>query len=132
MVVTTTVNADYDRMTLGKGLDIQSKLNSKMKEVVACVAIGACMYPMCNAGYTVDLSFGGRISTIISATPQNLEVAANEMLVTDYVPAAGNAAATGTLHFYETGGAVTTPLDELDACSCVAACSTVKFHIIGF
>ena len=132
MAIVTTLNANWDSVTFGKDLSVQSKVVSQIKEAVVCVAIGACAYPMCNAGYTVDLSLCGRISTIISAIPQNLEVAANELLVTDYVPAACCVAGTGTLHLYETGGAVTTPLDELDACSAVAQCTTVKFHVIGF
>jgi len=132
LAVTTTVNADWDRLTIGKSLSRQAALNSKIIEAVVCVSIGACMYPMCNAGYTVDLSLCGRISTIIEAIPRNLEVTGDELVVSDYVPAACDAAATGTLHFYESGGAVTTPLDEINACSCLAACSTIKFHVTGF
>jgi len=131
MAIVSTINSDWTSIT-GKTLSIQSKLVSKMKEVVICVAIGACAYPMCNTGYTVDLSAGGIITTIIEATPRNLEVTGDTLLVSDYVPAACDAAATGTLHFYETAAVVDLPLDELDACSALAQCLTVKFHVYGF
>lgn len=129
MAVVTTVNCSWQDLT-GKTLSTQSKLNSKMLEVVVCVAIGACNYPMCNTGYTVDLSLQGRITTIIKATPEDLEVT-NTLLRAQYVPAACDAAATGTLHYYEVA-AVCTPFGELAACAACAACTTVKFHVIGF
>ncbi len=129
MAVVTTVNCDWQNIT-GKTLSHQSVLTSKMKEAVVCVAIGSCNYPMCNAGYVVDLSLCGRITTIISATPENLEVS-DTLLIAQYVPDCAGAAATGTLHYYETL-ATCGPLGELPACESDAACTTVKFHIIGF
>ena len=132
MAITSTVNSNWEDLT-GKTLSVQSKLTSKLKEVVICVAIGMCAYPMCNAGYTVDLSAGGRIDTIVYAQPRNLEVGTNTLLVSDYVPAACDAAATGTLHFYEgDANASAVPLSELPACATDAQCSTVKFYVIGF
>ena len=131
MAVVTTVNCDWQNIT-GKTLSHQSVLTSKMKEAVVCVAIGACNYPMCDTGYTVDLSLCGRITTIISATPEHLEVS-NTLLVAQYVPDCCNEAATGTLHYYEVAaGACPLPMSELPACESCAACTTVKFHIIGF
>ena len=129
MAVVTTVNTDWQNIT-GKTLSHQSVLTSKMKEAVVCVAIGSCNYPMCNDGYVVDLSLCGRITTIISATPEDLEVS-NTLLVAQYVPDTCNEAATGTLHYYEAAGNCA-PLRELPACESDAACTTVKFHIIGF
>jgi len=129
MAVVTTVNCDWTSIT-GKTLTRQSVLTSKMKEAVVCVAIGSCNYPMCNTGYTVDLSLCGRITTIISAIPEDLEVS-DTLLKAQYVPACAGAAATGTLHYYEVA-AVCTPFGELAACAACAACTTVKFHIIGF
>ena len=129
MAVVTTVNCDWEAIT-GKTLSQQSVLTSRMKQVVVCVAIGADTYPMCDTGYTVDLSLGGRISTIIRAIPEDLEVC-NTLLRAQYVPAACGAAATGTLHYYETAAACA-PQRELPACECCAACTTVKFHVIGF
>jgi len=129
MAVVTTVNCDWQAIT-GKTLSRQSVLTSKMLEAVVCVAIGACNYPACNAGYVVDLSLCGRVTTIISAIPEPLEVS-NTLLTAQYVPAACGAAATGTLHYYEVA-AVCTPFGELAMCATDAACTTVKFHIIGF
>lgn len=132
MAVVSTINSDWSTVT-GKTLSVQSKLVSKMLETVICVAIGACAYPACNAGYTVDLSASGRITTIISAIPNDAEVGTNTLIISQYVPAAAGAAATGTLHFYEsTANACNIPLAELPACATCAQCETVKFHVIGF
>lgn len=129
MAVVTTVNCDWQSIT-GKTLSQQSVLTSRIKQVVVCVAIGSCTYPMCNVGYVVDLSLGGRITTIISAKPEDLEVS-DTLLKAQYVPDCCNEAATGTLHYYEVA-AVCSPFGELPACQCDAACTTVKFHVIGF
>ena len=68
MASTTTVNADYDRLTIGKNLTPQSALTSKIRVAVLEVAFDCCN-PYAACGLTVDLSADGRISTIITAIP---------------------------------------------------------------
>ena len=132
MAVVTTVETNYALLT-GKNLSRQSALVSKIKEAVVCVAVGACMYPACAAGFTVDLSLCGRITTIIEARPDNMLVGAccNTLLVSSYVPAACSAAATGTLHLYQ-GPSCVGVLSEICDCSCLAVCKTVKIPVTGF
>jgi len=141
MAVVSSINSNWELLA-GKNLTRQSALGSRIKEAVVCVAIGACMYPACAAGYTVDLSLCGRITTIIRAEPENLRTGACDCIltVTQYVPAACDAAATGTLHLYETAVGVVcgctniaqAALAEIPDCACDAACKTVKFHVTGF
>ena len=134
MAVVTTVNTNFELLT-GKNLTRQSTLVSRVKEAIVCVAIGTCMYPACQTGYIVDLSLCGRFTTIIEARPENLVVGAccNTLLVSQYTPAMCDAAATGTLHLFETAAsACAVPLSELAACSCAGISTTVKFHVTGF
>ena len=132
MALVSTVNTTWQNIT-GKELSRQSVLTSKMKEVVICFAIGMCAYPACAAGYAVDLSAGGRITTLLSVEVGNISDGACNVdgFVTEYRYAACCAAATGTLHIWETGGAINTPLDELPACAACLNGAVIRFRVIG-
>lgn len=133
MAIVTAINADWTAQT-GKTLSKQSVLNSQILEVNATVTIGMCCnYPGCAAGYTVDLSFCGRVATIIEVNFENMEVGASccTLLVSRYEYAACCAAATGTLHLFE-GTCAVTPLGELPNCATCATCKVVRVHVIGF
>ncbi len=133
MATVITTNANWKGFA-GKSGFTYSQDASKIKEAVVCIAIGACnVYPACNAGYTVDLSIGGAIKTIIFVDVEPAEVGTNTALLTQYARAACCAAATGTLHFYEDGDlACPGPFVELPACSTDAECETIRVHVIGF
>jgi len=141
MAIVSVINSNWTQIA-GKNLTRQAALTGGLKETVICVTVGMCCnYPMCQAGYTVDLSACGRITTIISAVPENVRTAAccTILTVTAYVPAMCDAAATGTLHLYEGAtmavvACCTVPaaLTELPDCATDAACKTVRFHVTGF
>jgi len=133
MALVSTVNSNFQSIT-GKTLSKQSVLTSRIKEAVICFAIGACAYPACAAGYAVDLSAGGRITTLLTVQVGNHSDGACNIdgYAVEYRFAACDAAATGTLHFFETGAVVATPLDEIPACAADVQCSTHRFHVTGF
>ena len=133
-MVVATINTNYTNLT-GKTIGLQAELNSRLQVAVICQTVGMCEdYPMCAAGYTVDLSAGGRITTLISVEVGNhTDGACNvDGYLTEYRYAACCAAATGTLHFFETGAVVATPLDEIPACDCALNCAVFRFRVIGF
>ena len=134
MAIVTTVNSNYQGLA-GKTLSTQSNLTSKIKEAVICVAIGTCMYPMCAAGYTVDLTLCSRITTVLYVGVGNhTDGACNVAGYTvEYRRAANCAAATGTLHFFESAGvACGAPHTEIPDCSCEVISSTHRLYVIGF
>ena len=65
MAITIAQNADHKSLT-GKTLSIQSELTSKLKSTIVDVTYGGSDNYATN-GNTVDLSLGGRISTVIGA-----------------------------------------------------------------
>jgi len=91
-----TVAVDTNLKSLaGKTLSVQSELTSKLLTTQVTVTYAACD-TYTTGGCTIDLSLGGRITTIISATIISNDVGA----LLEYVPAAGGAAATGKLKAY--------------------------------
>lgn len=141
-MVTVSLNSDWKKIT-GKNLTPQDQLTSKIKEAVVCVTIGAMCdnYPMCSAGYTVDLSLCGRINTVIMAEAENIRVGCCccTLLVSQYVSASGGAATTGKIHLFEspakcvctcTVGAA--PFSELPDCATDAAGKSFKVRVIGY
>ncbi len=140
MATTITVNSNWKGF-VGKVGFTSAQDASKVKEAVICIAIGACnVYPAANAGYTVDLSACGAIKTILFVDVEPAEVGTNTALITQYVRATDCAAATGTLHFYETAigvvcgcaNIVAAPFAELPACATDAECETIRVHVLGF
>ena len=132
MAAVTSVNADYDRLTIGKNLTPQSALTSKLRTAVLCV-----VFDCCNAytagGLTVDLSADGRISTIITAIP----LCGPDGILMKYEPdcCPVNCASSGTLKgFEQTPTGCTSPIElsELAACATDFNCQTIKFQITGF
>ncbi len=127
MASTTTVNADYCSITLGKNLTPQSALTSKLRTAFLCVAFD-CMTNYATCGMTVDLSACNRIKTIISAVVIG---GAPDGIVTKYEPSACNAAATGKLKAFQTSTCMA-PLVELCAADTDFDCSTITFQVTGF
>lgn len=130
MAITVAVDSNQERLT-GKTLSIQSELTSKLLTTVVDVTYGACdTYTSC--GDTVDLSLGGRISTIIEAS-----IISNDGgLLLEYVPAAGGAAATGKIKAYGTdpaaaGGAVAAFVELPNAAADVNGLG-IKIRVVGF
>ncbi len=126
MAIVETINANWERIS-GKELSRQSILTSRTKETLIDVAIDCCD-TYCTGGITVDLSAGGRISTILTADV----IQVSNQLQAVYTPAACDAAATGTVIFHDEGGACTTALAEIACGSCLIQCITFKVHVIGF
>ncbi len=130
MAITVAVDTNQQRLT-GKTLSVQSELTSKLLTTVVTATYGACDTYATN-GCTVDLSLGGRITTIIEAT-----IISNDGgLLLEYVPAAGGAAATGKLRAYGTdpaagGGAITAFPEIVNADGSVAS-TVVKIRVVGF
>jgi len=133
MALVTTVNSDFQGIT-GKTVTPQGILTSKIKEAVICFAIGADAYPMCAAGYTVDLTLGSRITTVLYVGVGNHSDGACNVdgYAVEYRRGACCAAGTGTLHFFETAAGGTSPLDEIPDCSAEVQCSTHRMYVIGF
>ncbi len=131
MANTTTVNTDYENLTVGKNLTPQSALTSKLRTAILCVAFDACACYMCG-GLTVDLSADGRISTIITAVVAG---GVPDGLVTKYEPESCacilNCALTGTLKVFQQNGCAG-PLVELCNCDADLDCQTIKFQVTGF
>jgi len=134
MALVTTVNSCYQGIT-GKNITPQSQLTSRIKEAVICFAIGACAYPACAAGYAVDLSLCSRITTILYVGVGNHSDGACNVdgYTVEYRRAACCAAATGTLHFFETAaGCAAAPHTEIPNASTEVQCSTHRMYVIGF
>lgn len=137
MATIVTVNSTWKGF-VGKVGFTSAQDASKVKEAIICIAIGACnVYPACSAGYTVDLSACGAISTVLFVEVEPQEIGCNTALVTNYIRSACCVAATGTLHFYESPtvgacGAAAAPLSELPDCATCAECETFRVHVIGF
>lgn len=105
MAITVAVDAREQNVT-GKTLSIQSKLTSKLKESTITVTFGAGDN-YATGGNTVDLSLGGRISTIHSV----VFCSNDKGVLLQYVPSANNVASTGKFKAYgvdpgAAGGAV--------------------------
>jgi len=135
-MVTAAINTNYTRLT-GKTIGLQAELNSKIQTAVICQTIAMCcdVYPMCAAGFVVDLSAGGRITTLLSVEVGNISDGAccADGYITEYRYAACCAAATGTLHVFECSAAcAAAPFAEIPNCSNELACAVIRFRVIGF
>jgi len=133
MANTVAVNSDWENLT-GKTLSVQSELTSKLKTTVVDVTFaGADTYSTC--GVTVDLSLGGRISTIIEASI----ISNDKGLLLEYVPAAAGAAATGKIKAFgyindDAAGVNATPeaFSELANSSAIVNSLAIKIRVVGF
>ena len=133
MANTVAVNSDWEKLT-GKTLSVQSELTSKLKTTVVDVTLAGSDTYSTN-GVTVDLSLGGRISTIIEASI----ISNDKGLLLEYVPAALGAAATGKIKAfgyinYDSAGTNTTPeaLSELANASAIVNSLAIKIRVVGF
>jgi len=130
MANTIAVDSNWENLT-GKTLSIQSELTSKLKTAVIDITAG-CSDTYATNGVTVDLSLGGRISTVIEVS-----IISNDGgLLLQYVPAAGNAAATGKIKAYgtdpgATGGAVAA-FSELPNSSADWNGIGIKVRVVGY
>lgn len=125
MAIVSTVNTNWRNLT-GKTNSRQSALTSKLKESVIDVALG-CADNYVTGGIVTDLSACGTITTIVTASVNEVSVGLNS----EYNPVALCAASTATIQFYESAGAGL-PMTELACASCETNCITFKVHVIGF
>ena len=130
MAITVAQNSDHKSLT-GKTLTVQSQLTSRLRTAIVDVTYGGSDNYATN-GNTVDLSMGGRISTVIGA--EVLHTSAGLLL--QYVPATAGAAATGKFKAYghtptsSTGTVVA--LEELDNADTAVNSMTIRVRITGF
>lgn len=122
MTIAIAVNTLYQSI-VGKTLSTQAELLSKLKVAIVDVTFTTESYT--TGGETIDLTLDGRLDTIIAC--EVLEVSTGN--VGQYIPAAGNDAATGKLKLYESGTA-SAPLDEVDSAESITL--TCKLRIFGF
>lgn len=130
MAITVAVDSNQQKLT-GKTLSVQSELTSKLLTTLVTVTYGACD-TYTTGGCTVDLSLGGRIKTIISATIISNDVGT----LLEYVPAAAGAAATGKLKAFgvdpAAGGGAVVIFPELASSSAGVNAMVVKIRVVGF
>ena len=130
MAITVAQNQDHKNLT-GKTLTVQSQLTSKLRTAIVDVTFGGSDNYTTN-GNTVDLSMGGRISTVIGA--EVLHCSAGLLL--QYVPATAGASATGKFKAYghtptsSTGTVIA--LEELDNADTAVNSMTIRVRITGF
>lgn len=115
----------------GKVRTFQSILTSRVVECPVTVTYSADQNYTTD-GNTVDLSLEGRISTIISVIPQSND----KGVILEYVPAAGNAAATGKIRCRgidtdAVGGSVA-GFPELADTSTAVNSMVAKFLVTGY
>jgi hypothetical protein len=125
MAITVAQNADHKRLT-GKTLSVQAELTSPLKTAIVDVTWGACDTYTC-AGDTVDLSMGGRFTTIITAEVMH----SNKGILFNYEPAAAGAAATGKFRAYESG-TTAAELDELASADAAIGGTNLRIRVTGF
>jgi hypothetical protein len=130
MAITIAQNSDHKSLT-GKTLSVQAELTSKLKSCIVDVTYGASDNYATN-GNTVDLSLGGRISTVIGA--EILHSSAGLLL--QYAPAAAGAAATGKIKAYghtpTSATATVVALEELDNADTAVNSLTIRIRVFGF
>lgn len=130
MANTIAVNSNWEKLT-GKTLSVQSTLTSNLQTAVVCITAGASDAYATN-GITVDLSLGGRISTVIEVSI----ISNNKGLLLEYAPSAGSVASTGKIKAYgvdpaASGGAVGA-FPELANSSTVWNSIAIKVKVVGF
>ena len=130
MAITVAQNSDHKSLT-GKTLAVQAELTSKLKSVVVDITYGGSDNYASN-GNTVDLSMGGRISTVIGAEILHC----NKGLLLQYAPAAAGAAATGKIKAYghtpTSATATVIALEELDNADTAVNSMTIRVRVTGF
>jgi hypothetical protein len=130
MAITVAQNSDHKSLT-GKTLTVQSQLTSRLRTAIVDVTYGGSDNYATN-GNTVDLSMGGRISTVIGA--EVLHTSAGLLL--QYVPATAGASATGKFKAYghtptsSTGTVIA--FEELDNADTAVNSMTIRVRITGF
>jgi hypothetical protein len=131
MAITVAVDANQEKLA-GKTLSVQSELTSRLLSTVVDVTFGACdTYTSC--GVTVDLSLGGRVSTVIEASI----ISNDKGLLLEYV--AGTTAANGKIKAYgeikdDPAGVATdaAALTELSNASAIVNSMGIKIRVVGF
>jgi hypothetical protein len=130
MAITVAQNQDHKNLT-GKTLTVQSQLTSKLRTAIVDVTYGGSDNYATN-GNTVDLSMGGRISTVIGAEVLHC----NKGLLLQYAPAAGGAAATGKFKAYghtpTSSTSTVVALEELDNADTAVNSMTIRVRVTGF
>lgn len=130
MAITVAQNSDHKSLA-GKTLAVQAELTSKLKTVIVDVTYGGSEVYVTN-GNTVDLSLGGRISTVIGAEILH----SNKGLLLQYAPATAGAAATGKVKAYghepTSSTADIAALDELDNNNAAVNSLTIRIRVFGF
>ena len=130
MAITVAQNSDHKSLT-GKTLTVQSQLTSRLRTAIVDVTYGGSDNYATN-GNTVDLSMGGRISTVIGA--EVLHTSAGLLL--QYVPAAAGASATGKIKAYghtpTSSTSTVVAFEELDNADTAVNSMTIRVRITGF
>lgn len=130
MAITIAQNSDHKNLT-GKTLSVQAELTSKLKSCIVDITYGASDAYATN-GNTVDLSLGGRISTVIGCEILHCD----KGLLLQYAPATAGAAATGKLkafgHTPTSATSTVIALEELDDTDTAVNSMTVRCRVIGF
>lgn len=130
MAITVAQNSDHKSLT-GKTLSVQSVLTSRIRTSIVDITYGASDNYATN-GNTVDLSMGGRISTVMAVEIFHVSTG----LLLQYVPATAGAAATGKIKAYghtptsSTGTVIA--LEELDNADTAVNSMTIRVRITGF
>jgi len=124
----TITTTDWDATGVYKDGSYSSLTTSKQKQKVFNVTIGMCEN-YATGGIVVDLSDGGRITTVVAVQPMQTS---NPALLISYAAAAADAAATGKVQFFESvAGACAVALTELTCASCAINDVTFKLFTIG-
>jgi hypothetical protein len=128
MAITVAVDANQEKLT-GKTLSVQSELTSRLLSTVVDVTFGAAdTYTSC--GNTVDLSLGGRVSTVIEASI----ISNDKGLLLEYV--AGSTAANGKIKAYgvdpAAGGGAVAKFSELPSSATDVNSLGIKIRVVGF
>lgn len=130
MAITVAQNQDHKSLT-GKTLSVQSVLTSRIRTSIVDITYGGSDNYATN-GNTVDLSMGGRISTVMAVEIFHVSTG----LLLQYVPATAGAAATGKIKAYghtptsSTGTVIA--LEELDNADTAVNSMTIRVRITGF
>lgn len=101
---------------------------SKQKVKVFNVTFG-CTDTYCTGGQVLDLSDGGRISTVVFVT---VSQTSNPALIPAYTASACSVASTGKIKFFEeVAASCSTALSEITCGSTAIRCDTFKVFVIG-
>lgn len=130
MAITVAQNSDHKSLT-GKTLSVQSVLTSRIRTSIVDITYGASDN-YATDGNTVDLSMGGRISTVMAVEIFHVSTG----LLLQYVPAAAGASATGKIKAYghtpTSATSTVIALEELDNADTAVNSMTIRVRITGF